>query len=68
MQYATITQPHNHTHTTTHTTRARTHTLTSTLEPLSDNAPEQGATVAAECWPMVGVNPEAVGQVDAKPL
>lgn len=58
-----------HTHTTPHLhTCTHTHTLTSTLEPLSDNAPEERPTVAAERRSVVSVNFEAMGQVDAKPL
>ena len=65
-------RPHPHLRTAhTHTaspSHMHIHTLTSTLEPLSDNAPEERPTVAAERRSVVSMNFEAMGQVDAKPL
>ena len=38
------------------------------LQPLPQEAPEQGATVVAEGGDLVVVDPELVGHVDAEPL
>lgn len=46
----------------------RTQRLTFALQPLPQEAPEQGATVVAEGGDLVVVDPELVGHVDAEPL
>lgn len=48
--------------------RAGTELLTFTLQPLPQEAPEQGPTVVAEGGDLVVVDTELVGHVDAEPL